>query len=183
MIHTTIDLLEPATADDDGLVAHIAALINTVYVTAERGLWRNGATRTTAPELAALIRAGEIAVARRGGEIVGSVRIHDVAADTSEFGMLVAAPDRRGTGVGRELLTFAERHGRERGRRAMQLELLVPIGWSHPSKEFLKGWYGRCGYQIVRSGRIDDAHPQRAPLLATACVVEVYEKPLSRRGA
>ena len=92
MIHTTVGLLEPATADDDGLVAQIAELINTVYVTAERGLWRDGATRTTVPELAALIRAGEIAVATQRGQIVGSVRIHDVAADASEFGMWSQLP-------------------------------------------------------------------------------------------
>ena len=40
--------------------------------------------------------------------------------------MLVAAPDQRGTGVGRALIDFAEQHSRERGRRAMQLELLAP---------------------------------------------------------
>jgi hypothetical protein len=28
----------------------------------------------------------------------------------------------------------------------MQLELLVPRDWRHPSKEFLKSWYGRRGY-------------------------------------
>ena len=86
------------------------------------------------------------------GSIVGSVRVHDVADDASEFGMLVAAPDQRGTGIGRALLDFAERRSRERGLRAMQLELLVPRGWRHPSKEFLRAWYGRRGYRLIRTG-------------------------------
>ena len=89
-------------------------------------------------------------------------------------------PTQRGTGVGRALIDFVERRSRERGLRASQLELLVPRAWSHPSKEFLKGWYGRSGYRIVRTGRIDDAYPHLGPLLATPCDFEIHEKPLRR---
>jgi hypothetical protein len=47
-----------------------------------------------------------------------------------------------------------------------------------PSKEFLRSWYGRIGYRLISTRRIDDAHPHLAPLLATACDLEVHEKPL-----
>ena len=60
----------------------------------------------------------------------------------------------------------------------MQLELLVPRDWRHPSKEFLKAWYGRRGYRLSRSGRLGDAYPHLAPLLATPCDLTVYEKAL-----
>jgi GNAT superfamily N-acetyltransferase len=175
-----VDLLDAPAGDDAALVEELTDLINDVYATAESGLWIDGATRTTPSELAELIRAGQIAVATRDGHTVGSVRLHDVSDDTSEFGILVAAPDQRGTGVGRALLDFVERHSRERGLRAVQLELLVPREWSHPSKEFLKAWYGRCGYRIIRTGRIDDAYPHLAPLLATPCDLEIHQKPLAR---
>jgi GNAT superfamily N-acetyltransferase len=165
-----------------GLVDDLSDLINGVYATAENGLWRDGATRTTAAELAELIAARQIAVATRHGEIAGSVRVHDVAQDASEFGMLVAAPKQRGTGVGRALLAFAERDSRERGMRAMRLELLVPRAWRHPSKEFLKAWYGRSGYRLIRTESVDDAHPRLAPLLATPCDLQIYEKPLTARA-
>jgi GNAT superfamily N-acetyltransferase len=174
----TVRLLEPADSHDAGLVDHLTSLINEVYETAESGLWLNGATRTTATELAELIRSEQIAVAIRHGQIAGSVRVHDVADDASEFGLLVAAPDQRGAGVGRALVAFAEQHSRERGRRAMQLELLLPRTWRHPSKEFLKGWYGRMDYRPVRTGSVDDAYPHLAPLLATPCDFAIYEKPL-----
>jgi GNAT superfamily N-acetyltransferase len=177
-----VRLLRAADSRDARLVHHVASLVNDVYATAESGLWRDGAPRTTAAELAELIRAEQIAVATRHGQIAGSVRLHDVADDLSEFGMLVAAPDQRGTGVGRALVAFAEEHSRERGLRAIQLELLVPRAWRHPSKEFLKAWYGRLGYRPVRTGSIDDAHPHLAPLLATPCDLDVYEKPLQTRG-
>jgi len=117
-------------------------------------------------------------VAARDGRIAGAVRIHDVAADTSEFGMLASAPDQRGHGVGGALIGFAERRAGERGLRAMRLELLVPRAWRHPSKEFLKAWYGRLGYRLVRTTQLDDGHPHLAPLLATPCDLEVHEKPL-----
>ena len=148
-----------------------------MYEVAEKGLWREGTTRTTTSEIAELIRAEEIAVATRSDEIVGAVRIHDVGDDASEFGMLVSAPEQRGTGVGRDLVAFAEQQGRERGLRAIQLELLLPRTWEHPSKEFLKAWYGRIGYRRIRTGSIDAAYPHLAPLLATPCDLAIYEKP------
>jgi GNAT superfamily N-acetyltransferase len=177
-----VRLLRVADSRDARLVDHVTSLVNDVYATAESGLWRDGAPRTTAAELAELIRAEQIVVATRHGQIVGSVRLHDVADDLSEFGMLVAAPDHRRTGVGRALVAFAEEHSRERGLRAIQLELLVPRAWRHPSKEFLKAWYGRLGYRPVRTGSIDDTYPHLAPLLATPCDLDVYEKPLQTRG-
>ncbi len=177
-----VQTLDVAAADDARLVDHLTGLINDVYAAAESGLWRDGTPRTTPTELAELIRAEQIAVATRNGRIAGSVRVHDVADDTSEFGLLVAATDQRGTGVGRALVTFAEQRSSERGLRAMQLELLVPRTWRHPTKEFLKSWYGRIGYRRVRTGSIDAAYPQLAPLLATPCDLEIYEKPLRERS-
>jgi len=173
-----IELLAGARARDAVLVAQLADMINAAYAAAERGLWREGATRTTASEIGRLIAAGEIAVATRGGELAGSVRLRDVDPDASEFGLLAAAPARRGTGVGRALVDFAERSSRDRGLRAIRLELLLPRAWRHPSKEALKAWYGRRGYRLVGTGSIDAAHPHLAPLLATPCEIAVYEKPL-----
>src|SRR5262245_1553432 len=173
-----IELLGAEDSRDTRLVGQLAELINHVYAVAEAGLWVDGATRTTPDELAELISDGEIAVARRDAEVVGSVRIRDVDDDASEFGMLVAAFEQRGTGVGRELVGFAEQNSRERGRRAMQLELLVPREWQHPSKEFLKAWYGRIGYRPIRTGSMEDSYPHLAPLLATGCDLLGYEKAL-----
>jgi hypothetical protein len=42
--------LEAAAGDDARLVDWLTRLINDVYAVAERGLWRDGATRTTASE-------------------------------------------------------------------------------------------------------------------------------------
>jgi GNAT superfamily N-acetyltransferase len=181
-MNVDIALLERRRSEDAALVEQLTTLINDVYAVAENGLWRDDAARTTAAQVAELIRAGQIAVATRDARIVGSVRMHDVAPGVSEFGLLVAAPDERGTGVGRALLDFVERHSRERGLRAVQLELLCPRDRAHPSKEFLKGWYGRRGYCVIRTESPDVRYPGLAALLATPCDLEIREKELHQRS-
>jgi GNAT superfamily N-acetyltransferase len=177
---TAVGLLDVAASHDARLVEGLAHLINDVYGEAERGLWCDGATRTTATDLAGLIAAGQVAVATTpDGRIVGSIHVHRVSDDTTELGTLVAAPDERGTGVGRDLVAFAEDHSREQGMRAIQLTLLVPRDWQHPNKEFLRSWYERRGYRLIGTRRMEDAHPHLAPLLATPSYLELREKPLA----
>jgi GNAT superfamily N-acetyltransferase len=176
-----VALLDAAAGQDAALVDRLTELVNRVYAIAESGLWRDGMTRTTPSEMTELIAAQEIAVATADGEIAGCIRMHDVSEDTSEFGILVSAPEHRGTGIGRALLDFAEQHSRRRGQRAMQLELLVPRDWSHPSKEFLKRWYGHRGYRLVRTTSLDESYPHLTPLLATPCDLEIHAKPLMGR--
>jgi GNAT superfamily N-acetyltransferase len=174
-----VRLLTPGASADASLVSRLANLVNDVYAEAEDGLWIGGATRTTVPEMRDLVGAGEIAVATIGRDVVGCVRVQELDGARGEFGMLVAAPDRRGLGIGRELVRFAEQRGRERGHRTIELELLVPRAWVHPSKRFLDEWYRRIGYRVARTGKIDDAYPHLAPMLATPCDFVIYEKPLA----
>jgi ubiquinone/menaquinone biosynthesis C-methylase UbiE/GNAT superfamily N-acetyltransferase len=174
-----IEVLPAAAGDDATLMKRIADLINEVYAVAEDGLWIDGATRTTVDQVAQLTRAGEIAVARVGGRIAGCVRLQRLDERTGELGMLVADPAHRGVGIGRELLRFAERACSEDGLDSMQLELLVPRHWTHPTKEFLAAWYTRLGYRLARTGTIDEAYPDLAPLLATPCDFVIYQKDLA----
>lgn len=175
----SVELLDPAAAADGVLVEQLTDLVNDVYAASEDGLWRDGALRTTASEMAAFIKAGQIAVATVGGRLAGSVRVQMLSDVAGEFGLLAADPEQRGIGVGRELVAFAERTSRDRGLQAMQLELLVPSTWSHPSKRFLEEWYRRMGYEVIRQTSVDDLQPELAPLLATPCEFVVYEKALN----
>ena len=104
-----VELLPAAASDDATVMERITDLTNEVYAVAEDGLWTEGATRTTVGEVAEMTRAGQIAVARLRNRIVGSVRVQRLDDGTGEFGMLVADPDHRGLGIGRELVRFAER--------------------------------------------------------------------------
>jgi GNAT superfamily N-acetyltransferase len=91
---------------------------------------------------------------------VGCGCVKRLDEDTGEFGMLVADPAHRGVGVGRELVRFAERKSSAEGVRSMQLELLVPRGWTQPTKVFLEAWYTRIGYRVARTGAVDEAYPR-----------------------
>lgn len=173
-----IRLLPATAATDVATIERITALINEVYETSEKGLWTDGAARTTTREVAELTRAGEIAVATLGEQIVGCVRVQRLEDGSGEFGMLAADPANRGIGIGRDLVRFAEGKCRDDGATVMQLELLVPRTWSHPSKDALAVWYGRIGYRVVRAGTLDEANPALAPLLATPCDFLIYHKDL-----
>lgn len=174
-----IDIVPATMADDQRLVGEITDLTNSVYAVAEAGLWVEGAARTTTAEVAEMIAGKEMTLARVDGRIVGSIRIQQLDDGVGEFGMLVADPDHRGEGIGRELVRFAEELSRRRGLDTMQLELLVPRDWTHPNKEFLDAWYTRIGYRPVRTGNFEQSYPQLEPLLATPCDFVIYHKPLT----
>ncbi|MCR6488099.1 GNAT family N-acetyltransferase [Amycolatopsis sp. OK19-0408] len=172
-----IEKLEPSA--DRAVIERIAALVNQVYAESEKGLWQGSTDRTSADEVAGFVRAGEIAVAFVDGDFAGSVRVRRLDDATGEFGMLAADPARRGAGVGRELVAFAERSCRAAGCREMQLELLVPREWTHPSKQFLAEWYDRLGYRVTHRADLAEDYPHLAPSLATPCDFLVYRKALA----
>jgi GNAT superfamily N-acetyltransferase len=174
-----ITLVPAADADDAAFAARLADLINRVYADAEKGLWIEGTDRTDQAEVRDLVRAGQLAVARLGDRVVGSVRVQMLADDTGEFGMLVADPDHRGLGLGTALVTFAERWAVRQGAGRMQLELLMPRAWSHPVKDFLRDWYTRIGYREAGTGRFEDEFPALQPRLATPCDFVIFHKPLT----
>jgi GNAT superfamily N-acetyltransferase len=172
-----IERLDPAETSSE-LIENLTRLVNDVYASAEQGLWREHVTRTNRHELAGLIAAGEVVVARTGEGVVGMVRAYDRDACTGGFGMLAVDHAERGLGIGRALIDEIEREAGERARTAMQLELLVPTGWRHPSKEFLAAWYGRRGYRKVATSTMETVYPRLAPLMVTPCELQIYRKNL-----
>ncbi|WIY07043.1 GNAT family N-acetyltransferase [Amycolatopsis mongoliensis] len=172
-----IELLPPSAGA--AVIARITALVNQVYAESEKGLWLGSTDRTSTDEVAGFVRAGEIAVAFVDGDVAGSVRVQRLDAATGEFGMLAADPARRGLGIGRELVRFAERASRDVGCREMQLELLVPREWTHPAKKFLAEWYDRLGYRVTHRADLAEDYPHLAPSLATPCDFLVYRKDLA----
>jgi GNAT superfamily N-acetyltransferase len=170
------ELLPPAIAGDMVAVSGLTDLVNQVYARAEDGLWIDGATRTSVADMAAFVRSGELAVAIQDERLLGCVRIRRLDDEVSEFGMLAVDPGYRGTGIGRELVRFAERQACTSGCGVMQLELLVPRQWKHPSKEFLDQWYTRIGYAITGTGPVAEFYPDLSHLLATPCDFRIYRK-------
>jgi GNAT superfamily N-acetyltransferase len=172
-----IELLPPSAGP--AVIARVTALVNQVYAESEKGLWLGSTDRTSTDEVAGFVRAGEVAAAFVDGDFAGSVRIQRLDEATGEFGMLAADPARRGLGIGRDLVTFAERASRDAGCREMQLELLVPREWTHPAKQFLAEWYDRLGYRVTHRADLAADYPHLAPSLATPCDFLIYRKELA----
>jgi GNAT superfamily N-acetyltransferase len=173
-----VRLLPSSAGSDAPLVAALTGLVNAAYARGEEGIWRDGAARVTAAQMAGLIGDGEMAVATLDAAVVGCVRVRRVDGRTGELGMLAAAAAHWGSGVGRLLIGYAERLSRARGLDTMRLELLVPAARAHPHKERLHAWYTRLGYRVVRQGDLGDDYPQLVPLLAIPCDLRIYHRPL-----
>lgn len=152
----------------------LVRLVNEAYDIGERGLWLEGATRTDAAMLAKVI--DELLVAVDDGRVVGCVRVHPIDATTADLGLVSVAPDRWGTGLGRDLVRAAEDLMRSRGVTTAQLELLVPRQGVHPDKARLRAWYERLGYEVVRTAPLEEFAPEAPAYLATPCEVLVFQR-------
>jgi GNAT superfamily N-acetyltransferase len=178
VVTADVKLLAPDEAADENLVGKLVRVINEAYAIGEAGLWREGATRTTPREIAEAISGGGILAATLEGELVGCAYLRPLDADTADLGLISAAPDRWGSGIGRELVRSAETLMRSRGATIMQLELLVPKGWVHPEKERLRSWYTRIGYRVVRTAPFEEVAAHLAPQLAVECEFLIFRKAL-----
>ena len=157
--------IEFATRED---APEVLRIINAAYEHGEAEIWEPGWARTTVDEVEHMIDAGEIAVMKDDGRIVGSVRVRRLDAETAELGMLSVDPAAMGAGAGLALLAFAEQH---HGSPFMQLELLVPRA-PHSHKQRLHEWYSRLGYRLSSEREFDEA------LLAGPTDMRTYRKSL-----
>lgn len=183
-----------AAANDDGLVEHITALINRVYLETEASFWTPGFERTNTDEIRDHLRRGALALAWRGSDgsfnehdsrnletdLMGCISVKSFPEESvGEFGMLACDPAWRGAGVGRALVRFAEAEAARRGARRMRLELLQGDGWRHEFKDRLEAWYGREGYRLVAVEDVRAKWAVLAPRLARPTVMKVFVKELT----
>jgi len=158
----------------------VAELINKVYLITESDFWpHNGSyERTNASEILQFIENNELIIAQIDEEIVGAVHVYPVKDDVCGFGMLVAAPKKRGHGIGTTLMKSIEDWAVNNKYKIIQLELLKPINYLHPDKEFLNNWYTKMGYKLISKTTYGKLYPKQASLLKIPCNFEIYQKNL-----
>ena len=179
MVTIDVKLLAPDEARDEVLVDGLVRVVNAAYAIGEAGLWLEGTKRTGPGEIAEAIRGSGILAATAEDGVVGCAYVRPLEPGMADLGLVSAAPERWGSGVGRELVRSAEVLMRSRGVTTMQLELLVPKEWVHPEKERLRAWYTRLGYRIVRPAPFEQVAAHLAPQLATPCEFLIFRKPLA----
>jgi GNAT superfamily N-acetyltransferase len=120
-------------------------------------MWLEGTTRTGPPEIAEAIRSGGMLAAALEGRLAGCAYVRPLEAGTADLGLISAAPERWGSGVGRELVRSAEELMRSRRVSTMQLELLVPKG------RLLLGGQRLDPRRVARDTRDDHARRRHEP--------------------
>jgi GNAT superfamily N-acetyltransferase len=178
-VKADINLIAPEDASDQVVVDELVRIVNAAYAVGESGLWLEGTARVGRGEIAEAIRGSGMLAATREGRLVGCAYVRPLDAGTADLGLVSAAPDQWGSGIGRELVRSAEELMRSRGAMTMQLELLVPKGWVHPEKDRLRRWYTRLGYRVVRSSPFERVAAHLASQLAAPCEFLIFRKPLA----
>ena len=180
MTHEATIIIRPCHNDDlqEPRLSQIVTLINEVYAVAEVGMWAPHFKRVQKDEVITFIRETKLIFALKDDRIVGSIFVTKLNASLGEFGMLVCDPSERHQGIGRRLIAAAEEHCRNLGCSTMQLELLYPRDWPQKTKEILKEWYPKLGYQKGQEEDFNKYYPQLKPVLATECVFAIYKKSL-----
>ncbi|GAX27726.1 hypothetical protein FisN_13Hh176 [Fistulifera solaris] len=153
-------------------------LVNDVYDVAEENMWKETGVRTNLSEIESLIQEGRLMVVERDIKIIGLVKLSKIDKDTGELGMLVVDPSARRQNLGRRLVESAEAWAKGEGFHTMQLQLLTPRTWKHPTKELLKEWYSRMGYTAQCSASFEEDYPDLVNLLACECDLTTWTKPI-----
>ncbi|MEO6975107.1 MAG: GNAT family N-acetyltransferase [Gallionella sp.] len=135
-----------ATAAD---IDAIVALVNSAYRgDSGRAGWTTeadilGGQRTDAGEISQLVAKHDssMLLCLRDGELIGSVHLERVDAATAYLGMLVIKPVLQEQGLGRRLMTEAERFaGNEWRTSRMRMQVIT-------LRKELIAYYGRRGYR------------------------------------
>jgi GNAT superfamily N-acetyltransferase len=142
---------------DETLAEELAALINLAYAASEGEMFVGSRDRTSSDQVAGLIRAGGVLVARSDGRIVACCAMQARDGGTVELGFMSAAESDWGRGAGRALVAAGEAWAVGRGAQAMQMKLLVPRDGEQPLKARLREWYERLGYTLARTAPFNDA--------------------------
>ena len=151
-------------------------IIITAYAETEKELWGEGYVRVTEEAFQHHVESDEIQIALLDGKIVGGVRIFQLAEKIWSFSLLGADFKEKGKGIGRKLISEVERICREKGGERIRIEVLRPETAKVQSKEIIKDWYQRQGYDIVKSIGLAELYPEKAPNLLTPGVFDCYEK-------
>jgi GNAT superfamily N-acetyltransferase len=138
-------------SDDD--VPALTRLINAAFVV-EKVVFEGD--RVDDLGVRAYMSGGTFMVAEDSAGLVGCVYV-ETHSHRSYLGLLSVQPARQGLGVGRQLVTAAEKLARESGSRIMDLRVISARG------EELLPFYQRLGYEFVRTEPFPEDLVTKAP--------------------
>ena len=128
-------------------------IIRVAYAETEKEVWGEGYVRVSRSTLQQHITDDQILIAMIDDEIVGGVRCYEKQPGCWTFGLLGAAFEHKGKGIGRALIAEAEDKARSAGATEMSIEVLRAKDIDTDFKVNLANWYQRLGYEYT--GQID----------------------------
>ena len=161
-------------------IADITAITNEAYMFSEGDFWHQNFDyqRTSFDEISGFIKKKELLAAVSEDTVAGILHKYPLSKDTFGFGMLTVSPEYRKNHIGTMLINEAEKLAIIKNYKKMQLELLKPVHYKHPDKEFLTKWYKKLGYNHISTVPYTRLYPHRAHYLKIPCNFEIYEKKL-----
>ena len=169
--------LRSATVED---IAAIVVLVNSAYRgDSSRTGWTTeadllGGQRTDNEEISRLISAPDslLLLCMDGQSVIGSVHLEKLNAKTAYLGMLTVAPPLQGRGVGRWMMTEAERWAcSEWDANTMQMQVIALRGE-------LIAYYERRGYRRTEETRPFPDNPRFGLPKVAGLLLNVLEKSL-----
>lgn len=161
-------------------INQLTDFINAVYKTSEGEFWPsdNSYSRTNTHEILEFISKEEMIIALFDDKIVGSVHVYPIDKAILGFGMLTSSLDYRKMGIGSLLLQEIENFAIKNQYKIIQLELLKPVNFSHPEKEFLEIWYQKWGYKHHETIPHEKLYFKQATMLKFPCKFDIFQKVL-----
>ena len=156
----------------------IVALVNSAYRGASsRKGWTTEADlldgqRTDAEEISGLVSTDDsmILLCARGDEIIGSVHLQRLDAETAYMGMLVVRPGLQGKGLGKKFIIEAERTASvEWQSTSLQI-------WVITLRHELIAYYERLGYRRTGQTRAFPTDPRYGIPKVGGLMFEILEK-------
>ncbi len=121
------------------------------YAQTEAEIWGENYVRISREEYEQLIEKGEIFFSFDKKSVNGCIQIKQMDQKTFSFGLLASNFEKKGSGIGKKLIAFAEQYAKEKRGEKMVLEILRPADFKLEFKEFLHLWYSKMGYQYVET--------------------------------
>lgn len=153
-------------------------IIRIAYAETEKEVWGEGYVRVSREDLKQHIKDNQILIALIDDEIVGGIRVHEKNPGCWTFGLLGAAFEHKGKGIGRALIAEAEQKAKTAGGKEMSIEILRAKDIDTDFKVNLAKWYQRLGYEYT--GQIDVMsvypNPDKWTRLVNPSVFDCYVK-------
>lgn len=151
------------------------------YAETEVEIWGKNYKRLALNEFICLIKKEEVYIARIANNLVGSIHLFKISDTTYSFGLLNTDFNLKGRGIGKALVSKAEKVAVKNGGKLMEIEVLRPANFDTPFKVLLKNWYLKQGYQFSHFDtfiNLKPDKPEKVKELITPAGFDCFSKQL-----